>query len=233
MHRSLPRRAARWLSFLAALTVALVFAAPAQAQVHWDASAQVGGTQRFLYNRPQGGPNAGLGPAFEVDGHVALLPLLRVGAYVSGDITSAGPATRQMLGGGARVLAFSPWRSPSFHAWLFAGFGYRVVLAPSYHTTLPLAPDNLTAPSPTDVLVSQAGGGFFEIPVGIGGSFALRPPFQLVAELGTRFGLGSSGSVYEDPGRSAQPQGYPEIRLLPAGNDAFSLFLTLGIAVGR
>jgi hypothetical protein len=217
-----------------ALVLSLVFTArPASAQVRWDASAQVGATKRFVFNRPHGGPDAGFGPAVQLNGHVALLPLLRVGAYLSGDITSAGPATRQMVGGGARVVGIAPWRTTNVHAWLFAGFGYELVFAPSYHTTLSLAPDDSTPPSPTDALVTQAGGSMYEVPFGVGVAYALRPPFELVAELGARVGFGFRGSVYEDPGRAFFAAGYPENRLLPAGNDAFSTFLTVGLGFGR
>jgi len=211
----------------------LVCERPAAAQVKWDASAQVGVAKRFIFHRPQGGPDAGFGPALQLDGHVAVLPLLRVGAYLSGDITSAGPATRQMVGGGARVVGIAPWRTANVHAWLFAGFGYSLVFAPSYHTTVSLSPDDSTPPTPTDALVSQAGGSFYEVPFGVGVAYALRPPFELVAELGGRVGFGFSGSVYEDPGRAFFAPGYLENRLLPAGNDAFSTFLTVGIGFGR
>lgn len=216
-----------------ALFALVVGPRPASAQVRWDASAQVGGAKRFVFNRPHGGPDAGFGPAFQLNGHVALLPLLRVGAYLSGDVTSTGPATRQMVGGGARVVGIAPWRTMNVHAWLFAGFGYELVFAPSYHATLSLAPDDSTPPQPTDVLVTQAGGSMYEVPFGVGVAYALRPPFELVAELGARVGLGFTGSVYQDPGRAFFTPGYPENRLLPAGNDAFSTFLTVGLGFGR
>ncbi len=216
-----------------ALLLLLVAPRPAAAQVRWDASAQVGVAKRFVFNRPHGGSDAGFGPAAQLNGHVALLPLLRVGGYLSGDMTSVGPATRQMVGGGARVVGIVPWRTTHVHAWLFVGFGYELVFTPSYHTTLSLAPDDSSPTQPTDVLVTQAGGSMAEIPFGVGVAYALRPPFELVAELGGRVGFGFSGSVYQDPGRAFFAVGYPENRLLPAGNDAFSTFLTVGVGFGR
>lgn len=222
-----------WLPCLLVFAPLVLVPRMASAQVRWDASAQVGVTNRFLFNRPQGGPDAGFGPAFQVNGHVALLPLLRVGAYVSGDTTSAGPASRQMLGGGARIVGLPPLGSRRFRVWVFAGFGYELVFAPSYHTTLTLSPDESTTPKPTDALVTQAGGSMYEVPFGVGMAYALRPPFELVAELGGRVGFGYSGSVYQDPGRAFFAAGYPENRLLPAGNDAFSTFFTVGLGFGH
>jgi hypothetical protein len=200
--------------------------------VHWDASAQVGVAKRFLFSKAPGGADAGFGPAVQIDGHVALLPLLRVGLYGAFDSTNVGPASRQMLGGGARVVGLAPFRTQSFRAWVFAGFGYTFAFAPSYHTTLDFSPD-LTTTVPTDALVTQAGGSFYEVPFGIGAGYSLRPPFELVAELGARAGFGFQGSIYEDPGRAALAYGYPENRVIPAGNDAFSMFLTIGIGIGR
>jgi hypothetical protein len=213
--------------------VSMLGARVAEAQVHWDASAQVGVAKRFLFKKPAGGDDAGFGPAAQLNGHIAILPLLRAGAYVSGDITNSGSATRQMLGAGARVQGIVPWRTTNIHAWIFAGFGYSIVFAPSYHTTLLLAPDESTAPSATDALIVGGGGSFYEVPFGIGAAYALRPPFEIVAELGARVGLGFSGSIYEDPGRASFAAGYPENRLLPAGNDQFSTFLTVGLGFGR
>jgi hypothetical protein len=228
------RRLVFVLALAASLFVALALVPrTAHAQVHWDASAQVGVAKRFLFAKPQGGADAGFGPAVQLDGHVALLPLLRVGLYGAFDATSVGPASRQMLGGGARVVGLAPFRTQSFRAWVFAGFGYMFTLAPSYHTTLLLAPDESTPATPTDTLVEQSSGSFFEVPFGIGVGYALRPPFEIVAELGARAGFGFSGSVYSDPGRTALSDGYPQNTLLPAGNDAFSTFLTVGLGFGR
>ena len=53
---------------VAAAVFALVTSAPfaAQAQIHWDASAQVGAMKRFLVERPSGASDAGFGPMGEI-----------------------------------------------------------------------------------------------------------------------------------------------------------------------
>src|SRR5262249_1933395 len=69
---------------------------PALAQVHWDASAQVGVMKRFLADKS--GDDAGFGPIGQLTGHVALLPLIHAGGYFGHDISpvSGEGATRDI-----------------------------------------------------------------------------------------------------------------------------------------
>ncbi|MDP8999902.1 MAG: hypothetical protein M3O46_07300, partial [Myxococcota bacterium] len=69
---------------------------PAGAQVHWDAGIQAGATERLTTgdaaaSRPVPGPSG------EVRAHVAVLPMLRVGAYAAFDLSPAsGTRARQV-----------------------------------------------------------------------------------------------------------------------------------------
>jgi hypothetical protein len=216
----------------AGLVLALL-PAPAQAQLHWDASAQAGVMKRALGDRPPGGADAGFGPAIQLAGHVALLPLVRVGVYAGHDISPMGGETsaRDLTYAGLRAKIMSPWPRGSLRAWLFLGFGYAGVYARS--TSAPrLFPGAPGTPSVTSAaVVDGAGGGFFEVPVGIGASYKLRKPWELCAELGVRPGFGHSGSVYEAPGPRLRSAGRPDGNALPAGRDGFAIGLTVGLLV--
>jgi hypothetical protein len=214
----------------ALLCALLATASPAEAQVHWDASAQAGAMKRFVADRPPGARDASVGPAFQLAAHVALLPLIRVGGWVAHDLSPLGgdAAPRSFTSGGVRIKGMSPWPRGALRAWLFAGFGYAGVYAPSYRTSLPAAVEGAPAEG---ALVHGAGGAFFEVPVGIGASYKLRKPWELSAELGLRTGFGHSGSVYETPGRSVVLSSSPggEGRLPPQGIDRLAVGLTVGV----
>jgi hypothetical protein len=226
------RTVARLVAFAGALTAALLFATRAEAQVHWDASAQAGVMKRVVGDRPTGGQDAGFGPVGLLTAHLALLPLVRFGAYVGHDISPLGGASaRDITFAGARVKLMSPWPRGSFRAWLFFGLGYDGVYQRSTS-----APRNFPGPAsmPTvrdDAVVHGAGGGFFEVPYGIGASYKLRKPWERCAELGARSGLGFSGSAYEAPGPRVSSPGRLDSNALPAGNDRFAIGVTVGVLV--
>ena len=187
--------------------------------------------KRFLAERPRGGDDAGFGPIGQVTAHVALLPLVRVGGYFGYELSPMGgdAATRTLFGGGLRAKLMSPFPRGDARAWLFAGFGYMAADAPSYSTTVSV-PSGITGQSTSATgTVAGAGGGFFEIPVGIGASYKLYGPWALVGELGCRFGLGHTGSAYEDPGPTLAIPGQPDNNVLPAGRDRFGTSLVVGI----
>src|SRR6185436_8685344 len=119
----------------------------------------------------------------------------------------------------------SPWPNGDLHGWLFTGFGYASVVAPSYETNVK------TAPSITDprVGVSPAGGGFFEVPLGVGVGYKFFRPLEIVAELGGSLAFGASGSLYmsrsftDSQGRTNDFQS--------AGTERGSIFLGLGLGL--
>jgi hypothetical protein len=225
---------ARCVALLTTLAIATAWARPATAQLHWDASAQVGATKRFLVARPPGGDDAGIGPSAQVAAHVALVPLVRIGGWLAHDISPVGGdvAARAITSGGVRAKAMSPWPRGALRTWLFAGIGYAGVYARSYPTTvLAPAPPGEGPPTRVDGEVLSAGGSFFEVPLGVGASYKLRKPWELVAELGLRLGFGHTGSVYTDPGRQVVVPGQRSANILPSGTDRLALGLTVGVLV--
>jgi hypothetical protein len=184
----------------------------AGAQVHWDASAQVGVMKRVLTHRQVGDPVAQIGPAGQLTGHVALLPLVRVGAYLGHDISpfDGQRSARDITWAGLRAKIMSPWPRGDVRLWLFFGFGYAGVYQRS------------TSLEPAPGFVPGGGGSFFEVPFGLGASYKLRKPWELCAELGGRAGFGHTGSIYE----ARDPRG--DVR---TGTDRFALGLTVGVLV--
>lgn len=216
---------------MALLAVLALLPATAHAQVHWDASAQVGVMKRVLTDRPAGGEDAGFGPVGQLTAHVALLPLVRLGGYFGHDISPMGGASsaRDLTFGGLRAKIMSPWPRGALRAWLFVGFGHAGTYARS--TTAPrIFPGPTGAASvSSDATVQGAGGSFFEVPFGLGASYKLRKPWELCAELGMRTGFGHTGSVYEAPGPEVRSAGRAESNALPAGKDRFGIALTVGV----
>ncbi len=214
------------LSIFAVISVIFAFSRDAAAQVHWDVGAEAGIQKRVLSLTP-GAADARFGPTGEIHAHVALLPLVRVGAYLGHDISpqGEGPA-RQITSFGARIKLNSPWPRDAWHAWFFVGFGYAAVYAPSYHGA-GVVPGS--AGKPDDVLVEGAGGGFFEVPVGIGLGYKLRKPLELTAELSGKVGFGSRGSLY-DVERNARSQSQTPLVVDNPGNDVFGLGLLVGVS---
>ncbi len=210
-----------------ALFLALVaVAAPARAQLHWDATAEAGAMKRFLGKRPRGASDAGIGPAGELHGHVALLPLLRVGAYLGHDISPQPGDTSalQITSFGVRAKVSSPLPVDPWRVWLFVGFGYAGVYGPSFHTSID------TAGTRTPTLATGAGGGFFELPFGVGASYKIRRPWHLTAELSGRATFGYSGSVFDvDNGRAGFADGQPQLLLSNPGAPVFALGLMVGV----
>lgn len=157
---------------VAAALVALLTGGTASAQVHWDASAKAGVTDRFETGGDAGAASPRPGPSLELQGHVALLPMIRVGAYLAADLSPAvgrgaaadGPRAFAQTGAHLRVSPpFVPW---PWRTWLFAGVGYGY------------ARD----------LATGLGGGMLDVPVGLGLGRKLTRPWMLFTELGARFG---------------------------------------------
>ena len=183
--------------------------------------------RRFLSGGDVPGASGGFGPLFSLQGHVALLPLVRVGAYLSHDSapTNGPEPAKQITSAGLRVKFTPPWPRGEWRAWAFLGFGYAGVYAPSYHPKL----QSPGAGSPEEVYAPGSGGAFLEIPLGIGVGYMIRKPWQVTAELGTRLGAAFGGSLYR--ARPAYtPSGLP-VDLAPLGNDSAAVFLTIGVSL--
>jgi len=186
----------------------------AGAQVRWDAGAEAGIMKRVETGGGAGAPTAGLGPSVELQGHVALLPMIRLGAYmttdlapaVGGGVTADGPRTFAEAGlqvRGTPPLLPWPWRT-----WLFAGFG-----------------DGYAHD-----LGTRLSGGMLDVPVGLGLGRKLTPSWLLFIELGARFGLAFHGSMYEAD-RASLLQGGGSSTY--DGKDAFALSLSVGLSLDK
>jgi hypothetical protein len=145
----------------------------AGAQVHYDVGVLGGFQQRFLVDAPK--EVLAEGGSLMIDGHVAVFPLLRVGGWVTGEVSKVLDASdpRGIFSGGVRVKVVSPWPRGVWRFWLGTGFGY----------------DGL--------VTTGAGGGFFEVPAIVGASYRIRKPFVFLMELQGRFGFGFWGSYYD------------------------------------
>jgi len=204
---------ARFLLPVAAALLSLPTGGAANAQVHWDASAKAGVMKRIETGGAAGAPTPTPGPSLELLGHVALLPMVRGGAYLATDLSPAvgrgatadGPRTFGAAGLHVRVsppLLAWPWRT-----WLFAGFGYAY------------AHD----------LATRFSGGMLDVPAGLGLARKLTPRRLLFAELGARFGAAFHGAMYE-PERGVGV-GSSSVSSTYAGRDAFAVSLSVGLSL--
>ena len=221
----------------AAVIAASLLAAPrAGAQVHWDASAQVGVMKRFLGDPDPRAPFAtneaastSVGPSILLAAHVALIPLVHAGVYGAHDVswlTSGTETMRNITSGGLRFRGMIPFVRGDVRAWIFAGFGY----GRSSQAGKAVGPGT-TGSAPFEV--ESASGGFFEVPFGLGASYKVRKPWELLVELGARAGLAHHGDVYEaGPAVTAlEPAGPGSLpaRWLPSGFDRWALGLSVGV----
>jgi len=160
------------------IAVACLFGATAEsrqavAQVHWDVGAELGAMDRLATGRDATVRAPTPGPAAELHGHVALVPMVRVGAYVSEDISPRpGIPARETTEVGLRGKLSPPLLSGPWRSWIFLGIGY----ARAY--------------------VAVVEGGVIDLPLGAGIGYRLRRPWQIFAELEGRVGLGFSGPLY-------------------------------------
>lgn len=212
---------------------ATLISSSAGAQLHWDASVHGGASERILQSVAAQKPGTALpGPTFGLQGHVALIPFVRVGLYGSFEMSSIdgiGAPARQFWAAGAQGKILSPWPRGDVRVFATLGFGYVGVVAPGYETTI----KPLMQPA-QPARVDAAGGGFAEIPFGIGASYKLRGPLVIYAELLARFGLGFWGTVYgEDGGRNVHNDVVGRQALKPDGYDILSLGLVVGVGLAN
>ncbi len=152
----------------------LVSPSAARAQLHADASAQVGVEKRFLGGRAAGVSDADPGVRAELRGHLAAFPFVRVGAYGAFAFAPQAGSGRTLGSLGLHARAISPLpRTERFSVWLSVGAGYARALS-----------------------TPAGSGGFLEIPVGIGAGYKLRRPVSLFADLQSTFGAAHHGAAY-------------------------------------
>lgn len=221
------RTTRRWLATAALAGAALGWSARADAQVHWDLGAQAGAIDRFTTGGDAAGASPQPGPVFQVQGHVALVPMVRLGAYAATDASpTSDRGTRTFWEGGLHVRFTPPLLTAPWRAWAFAGFGY----AYTYKTSYQHAETDPNGGG-VDVAYADVFGGMLDVPLGIGVGYKVRGPWELFAELGGRFGVGFFGPMYDDgaSGRAVSTS-LPFVEPF-MGEDSFALSLTAGLSL--
>jgi hypothetical protein len=152
----------------------ILVSSPARAQVNTDLGLSAGAMKRFTTNVPGGVSEPGFGPVVDLRGHLAVLPMLRVGLYVSYDLSPvADEPSRSFVAGGLHAKITPPLLPAPWKMYLFTGFGGGYVAS------------------------SAATGGLLEVPLGLGLARKVSPSWELFAELGGRFGVASFGQMYD------------------------------------
>ncbi len=212
-----------------AAALSLFAARPARAQTHFDASFNAGVAKRFLTG---GSLNGSFGPVIGLEGDVAVVPLVRIGVYVDEEMAADGePKAPFITSFGGRIKLLPPIGNENYRLWLFAGFGYAALSAPSYHQSVPLPNPASSSLTNADVTTPSAGGSFLELPFGIGGSYRLRAPWVVQAELSGRVAMGSNGSYFDPTGRNAYQTSNGDFLGLVIGKESVAMFFTVGIGL--
>lgn len=182
--------------------------------MHWDAGGELGVMQRFTTGSDPGAASPRPGPVGEAFVHVALLPMIRLGPYVAHDIAPlSGEPSREMTEAGLRTKLTPPLLTAPWQTWAFSGVGYARTYEPSH--LFPV----------TGAFVPGEGGGLLDLRLGVGIGYRLSRPWEIFAELGGRFGIALTGSMYR---RGACGCGEPYV-----GEDSFALSLSVGLSLNQ
>ena len=207
----------------AAVAAGLVVPSPARAQVNSDLGLSVGGSKRFTTGAEAGNP--GFGPVFQLQGHLAIFPMVRVGLYAAADISPmSGFGGRQFYVGGLHIKLTPPLLSAPWKTYAFTGFGAGYARQDSYP-----GPGLALSGQPVTVPYDSTDGALFEVPVGVGLAYRMRAPWEVFVELAGRFGVAFLGRLY-DPNNTAQSNqpGGPSGPFL--GQDTVALTLSAGVS---
>jgi hypothetical protein len=218
--RSSPSRRTRSISCLAFCAPVVAVPHVAAAQVRWDVGLQAGAIQRIPTDAGSAARLPAPGPVAEAHGHVAMVPMVRVGGYVSEDLSEvAGRPPRHFTEAGFRIKVTPPVLSSPWRVWVFAGLGYAASYQPSYRSS----PSEPPA-SGASARVAGATGDILDLPFGAGIGVRLRRPGVFTVELMGRAGLAFTGAMY-DPGRcGCTPASY-------LGRDSFAVALSVGVTL--
>jgi hypothetical protein len=164
----------------AALAIGVVIAfsaSEARAQARWDVGVEGGVERRVLASKPGGGADAGFGPVVEMAGHVALLPLLRLGAYAQYDTSPvSGDGIREIVSGGLDARIVLPWVRGTWRNYLRVGIGEAAAFDRPHG--------------------GSQHGHFTEVPVALGVAYRVVPWVWVTSELGARMGFAFGGAEY-------------------------------------
>jgi hypothetical protein len=194
-------------------TAALVFGAaalslapPALAQTHWDIGAQAGATERIA---APSAPTRSPGPSVEIHGHVALYPLVRIGAYGTFELSpTSGLPNRFVYAGGGRVKVTPPVLPAPWHMWAFLGGGFAYAHIPEWGLSTSTA----------------------ELPAGVGLGrklSGLSGAWELCAELSAR--LDVAGLSWHAP--TPSPSGARGSGDNASGGDVLAVSLSVGVSL--
>ncbi len=162
----------------------------ATAQVKGDVEFRLGVNKRFSSGVPAGAAQPSFGPSLDVMGHVALMPMVRVGAYGGYELSPQLPyPARHLVRFGLQLRVLSPFLSRPWRMWLSVGFGPAFAFGPSDAQT-----------------VSQAGR-LFEVPVGVGFAHHLWGRWEVTGEVLARPAFGHGGSLFEARGTGTDALG--------------------------
>jgi len=170
---------------LAITSAALTCGHDAHAQVRWDAELEDGLMRRVLDHKPAGANDATFGPTLDAAVHLALVPLIRVGAYGHYDACPvSGEVVRTFVSGGLDARVLVPWLRGDLRGYARVGLGEAGVLEEA-----------------------RAGGHFTEVPVAVGALYRVRRRVWVTAEIGARLGFGFGGAGYAAQTNGEDPVG--------------------------
>ncbi len=205
---------------LAAAALRLLAPDVARAQVNSDVGLSVGAARRFTTGAEAGEP--GFGPAFGLQGHLALFPMVRIGLYGAADISPmSGYGTRQFYVGGLHLKLTPPLLSGAWKLYVFTGFGAGYAHQSSY-------PGPGATPGAT-ATYSDTSGLIFEVPAGLGVSYRVRAPWEVFVEFAGRFGVAFEGQLY-DQGNPASVANGAGLSGPFLGQDTVALTLSAGVS---
>jgi hypothetical protein len=181
----------------------LVLSWPARAQTHWDVGAQAGVSDRITAPHA---PSRLPGPTFEVHGHIALYPMVRVGAYGTFELSpTSGFPDRFVYAGGGRVKVTPPWVPAPWHLWVFLGVGYSYENIPRWRLSTSTV----------------------EVPFGVGLGRKVSGPWELYAELAARLEI--AGLSWRAP--IPLPPGARPTDDNASGGDVLAVSLSVGVSL--
>jgi hypothetical protein len=159
----------------------------AQAHVRGDVGFAVGANKRLSSNAPDGVAQPGFGPSVDLQVRLALLPLVRIGAYVGYELSPVNPyPARHLIRSGLHLWVLSPFLQRPWRMWLSLGFGPVFAYGPAGAAGVP-----------------AQWGRFFEVPVGLGFARRIWGKWEVTTEVLARPAVGHGGALVGRTGDDA------------------------------
>ena len=191
---------------------------PLRAQLRSDVGAQASAGLRVRSDTPE--PLAATVGA-DVHGHVALVPLVRVGGSAGlEESLPNGAEEREYYTMGLEARVASPWTRAPWHAWAFMGVGAAYVVATRHAAATAVSPTGPGGPQS-----SQLDGALFEVPIGVGAGLRLHSTWEIDAVLSFRPVIANLGPV-------SRPSAVPDTQPF-AGHEVLAVSLAVGVSFCR